>query len=169
MENKSLKLIIENVKIDKILCSWRHPFARNYCNCFKNVIIITKRIRRNSFVYCNYKKNSKMKINEHKKKGGKKCECQRKLFHIQVVPNIKNIMEGVHCARGGNILEYLVKKNALSKPRHNHLSSTLTLQGVQTLQHKRKTKISPPLEICNVVQDKKFMVVYKKELMKHAC
>jgi hypothetical protein len=68
-----------------------------------------------------------MKINEHKK-GAKKCKCQRKLSHIHNLPTIKNTMEGVHCAKGGNILEYLVQKNVLSKPKHNHL----TLQGVET-------------------------------------
>jgi hypothetical protein len=110
-----------------------------------------------------------MNINEHTKKATKKCGYQRKLSHIQIVPTIKNAMEGAHHVKGGNILEYWVKKNALSKPRHNHLSSKLTLQGVQTLQHKQKTKIIAPLEICNVVQDKEFVVVYKKQLMKHAC
>ncbi len=62
-----------------------------------------------------------------KKKGAKKCQYQRKLSHIQVVPTIKKAREGVHCVKGGNILEYWVKKNALSKPKHNHLSSKLTL------------------------------------------
>jgi hypothetical protein len=103
-----------------------------------------------------------------KKRVQKKCRCQKKLFHIQIIPNIKNAIEGVHLARGGNILEYWTKKNALLKPRHNHISSLLIVQGVQTLQHKQKMKILPPLEICNIVLNEKFVVVYKNQLTKHA-
>ncbi len=78
-------------------------------------------------MYCNYKKNSKMKINGHQKKGAKKWRSEKKLSHIQVIPTIKNATEGVHFARGINNLEYWVKKYALSKPRHNHLSRNTNL------------------------------------------
>jgi hypothetical protein len=46
-------------------------------------------------------------------------------------------MEGVHLAKGGDILEYRATVNALSKLQHNHLSSLLALQGIQTFEHKR--------------------------------
>jgi hypothetical protein len=42
-------------------------------------------------------------------------------------PPLRNIMEGVYSMKGENILEYKVKTNALSKPRNNHLLTTLIL------------------------------------------
>jgi hypothetical protein len=45
-------------------------------------------------------------------------------------------MEGVHFAMGENILEYRVKVNALSKPRHCHPTFMLALKGSQTFKHK---------------------------------
>jgi hypothetical protein len=47
-------------------------------------------------------------------------------------------MEAMHLAKGGNILEYKVKVNALSKPRHCHPSFMLVLKGLQTSKHKWK-------------------------------
>jgi hypothetical protein len=41
-----------------------------------------------------------------------------------------NATNGVHFAKGENILEYKVKANALSKLRISHLSSTLILKGI---------------------------------------
>jgi hypothetical protein len=49
-------------------------------------------------------------------------------------------MEGVHLVMGENILEYKVKVNALSKPRHCHPSFMLALKGLQTSKHKWKKK-----------------------------
>jgi hypothetical protein len=56
--------------------------------------------------------------------------------------------------------------NALSKPRSNHLSTTLALQLVQKSKHKRKKEKTPPLEIHDEVQ-KDFILVCKKCLTKH--
>ncbi len=42
---------------------------RNGCDYLENAIIITKRTKEFICVYCHYKKNSKMRINEHQKKG----------------------------------------------------------------------------------------------------
>jgi hypothetical protein len=53
-------------------------------------------------------------------------------------------MEGVHLAKGGNILEYKVKVNALSKPRHCHPSFMLALKGLHTFKHKRKEEKTCP-------------------------
>jgi len=61
--------------------------------------------------------------------------------------------------KGGNILKYRVKANALSKPRNNHPSTTLTLQLVQIFEHKRKKEKTPPLEIRDEVQ-KEFIIVH---------
>jgi len=53
-------------------------------------------------------------------------------------------MEGVHLAKGGNILEYRVKVNALSKPRLCHPSFMLALKGLQTSKRKRKKEKTCP-------------------------
>jgi hypothetical protein len=70
-------------------------------------------------------------------------------------------MEGVHIAKGGIFLEYRAKVNALSKLRHNRLSSTLALQGVQTFKHKRNKETTTSLDIHKEVP-KEFMVDRKK-------
>jgi hypothetical protein len=67
--------------------------------------------------------------------------------------------------KGGNILEYKVKANALSKPRSNCPSITLTLQLIHKFEHKHKKVKTPPLEICEVQKD--FILVRKKHLTKH--
>jgi hypothetical protein len=46
-------------------------------------------------------------------------------LNLKLYPPLKNAMEGMHIVKGGNVSEYWAKVNALSKPRHNHLSSTL--------------------------------------------
>jgi hypothetical protein len=72
----------------------------------------------------------------------------------------------VYLAKGGNIFEYKAKTNALSKPKRNRLSTTLTLQLVQKYEHKHKKEKISPLEIHDEVQ-KDFVLVYKEHLMKH--
>jgi hypothetical protein len=49
-------------------------------------------------------------------------------FKLKLYPPLRNTMEGVYFTKGGNILEYKAKVNALSKPRSNHPSTTLILQ-----------------------------------------
>jgi hypothetical protein len=69
-----------------------------------------------------------MRINEHQKKGcDKAMDFKRNLFKLKLYPSLKNAMEGVYLVNGGNILEYRVKANALSKPRSNSPSTTLAL------------------------------------------
>jgi hypothetical protein len=72
----------------------------------------------------------------------------------------------VYLAKGGNILKYKAKANALSKPRSSYPSITLTLQLVHTSKHKCKKGKTPPLEIHDKVQ-KEFAIVCKKCFMKH--
>jgi hypothetical protein len=72
-----------------------------------------------------------MKINEHHKKGcDKVMDFKRNPFKLKLYPPLKNVMEGVHLAKGGNILEYKAKANALSKPKKSRPSTTLDLQVV---------------------------------------
>ncbi len=61
--------------------------------------------------------------------------------------------------KGGNILKSKAKANALSKPRNNRPSTTLTLQLIQIFEHKRKKEKTPPLEIRDEVQ-KEFIIVH---------
>jgi hypothetical protein len=79
---------------------------------------------------------------------------------------LRNVVEGVYLAKGGIILEYKAKANALSKPRNSHPSTTLTLQLVHAFEHKHKNEKTPPLEICDEVQ-KEFIFVCKKCLTKY--
>jgi len=76
-----------------------------------------------------------MKINEHlKKECDKAVDFKRKLLKLKLYPPLRNVVEGVHIAKGISILEYRAKVNALSKP--SHLSFTLALKGVQTYKQK---------------------------------
>jgi hypothetical protein len=52
------------------------------------------------------------------------------------------------------------------KPRHNHLSSTLVLKGVQIFEHKWKKEKMFPLEICEELLEE-FLVNHKKWLKRH--
>jgi len=62
-----------------------------------------------------------MKINEHlKKECDKAVDFKGKLLKLKLYPPLRNVMEGVHIAKGISILEYRVKVNALSKPRISH-------------------------------------------------
>jgi hypothetical protein len=49
---------------------------------------------------------------------------------LKLHPPLRNTMEVVHLAKGGNILEYKAKVNALAKPRSSHPLTTLVLQGI---------------------------------------
>jgi hypothetical protein len=57
-------------------------------------------------------------------------DAEGNLLTFKLYPPIKNVVDGVHFAKGGNILEYHEKVNVLSKPKYNHLLFTLVLQGV---------------------------------------
>jgi hypothetical protein len=108
-----------------------------------------------------------MRINEHQKKGCEKdVDFEKNPLEFKLCPPLRNIMEGVHLAKGGNILEYNAKVDALSKLRHNRPSSTLALQGVQTFEHKRNKEKTTSLDIHEEVP-KEFMVVHKKRFTRH--
>jgi hypothetical protein len=78
-------------------------------------------------VYYHCKKNLKMWINEHRKKGcDKLVDFEGNPFKLKLYPPLRNAMEGVLFAKGGNILEHKANVNALSKPR-SYLSTTLVL------------------------------------------
>jgi hypothetical protein len=47
-----------------------------------------------------------MKIDEYRNKG---CDKDGNPFKLKLYPPLKNVVEGVHLAKGGNILEYRVK------------------------------------------------------------
>jgi hypothetical protein len=106
-------------------------------------------------------------INEHQKKGcDKAMDFEGNYLKLKLYPPLKNATEGVYIVKGGNILEYKAKANAFSKPKNNHLLTTLVLQLVQMSKHKLKKEKTPPLEICDKVQEE-FVVAYKKCFKKH--
>jgi len=87
-------------------------------------------------------------------------------FELKLYPPLRNVEKGVYLVKGGNILDYRAKANALSKPRSSRLSTTLVLQPVQKSKHKHKEDKNTPLEIRNKVQ-KYFVVVHKKHFTNH--
>jgi hypothetical protein len=86
-----------------------------------------------------------MWINEHQKKGcDKVVDSERNLLKLKLYPPLKNATKSVCLMKGGNILEYKVKANALSKPRSNCPSTTLVLQPIQKFKHKHKKEKTLP-------------------------
>ncbi len=118
-------------------------------------------------VYYHCKKNLKMRINEHRKKGcDKDVDSKRNPLKLKLYPPLRNAMKGVYLTKGGNIIEYRAKANALSKSRNSRPSTTLVLHPVQTSEHKYKKEKTLALEICNKVE-KEFVIIYNKHLTKH--
>jgi hypothetical protein len=167
MESAATHMIIENVKIDKTIFmetytheEWLQLLNECYSHCRKD---------KKEFicVYCHYKKNLKLKIKEYQKKGcDKAMDFEGYPLKLKLYPPLKNTTESVYLAKGGNILKYMVKANALSKPRSSCALITLTLQLIHTSKHKCKKEKTPPLDIHDKVQ-KEFVVVHKKCLTKH--
>jgi hypothetical protein len=87
-------------------------------------------------------------------------------LELKLYPPLRNVTEGVYFAKGGNILEYRVKVNALSKPRNSRPLTTLALQPVQKFEHNCQKEKTPPLKICDKVQED-FVPFYKKHFTKH--
>jgi len=78
-----------------------------------------------------------MRIYEHQKKGcDKVVDFERNILKLKLYAPLRNAVESLHLVKGGHILKYRAKANTFSKPRHNHLSSTLALKGVQIFEHK---------------------------------
>ncbi len=120
-----MNMIIKNVKIDKIILmetythkEWLRLLKEcdNHCQEDRKEFIC---------VYYHYKKTSKMKINEHRKKGCDKVVGNP--LKLKLYPPLINIAEGVYLTKGGNILEYRAKANALLKLRSNRPLITIAL------------------------------------------
>jgi hypothetical protein len=156
MENKATTMIVKNVKIYKTI------FVETYTG--KEWLQSLKEChsdRRKD------KKDLKMMINEHQKKGCDKfVDFEGNLLKLKLYPPLRNAMKGVYLAKVGNILDYKAKANALLKPRSNRFSTTLILQLVQKFEHKHKKEKTPTLEIHNEVL-KDFIAVHNKHFTKH--
>jgi hypothetical protein len=131
MENKTTNMIIKNGKIDKTI------FVENYIH--KEWLRLLKEYHNHSrkdrkefiCVYCPYKKNSEMWINEHQKEGcDKVVDSKGSPLKVKLYPPLINTVEGVYLTKGGNIMEYRAKANALLKPKNNHPLTTFALQPV---------------------------------------
>jgi hypothetical protein len=65
-------------------------------------------------VHYKCKKNSKRRINEHRKN---RCEkivnAEGNFLTLKLYPPLKNTMEGMHIVKGGNISKYWAKVNTL--------------------------------------------------------
>jgi hypothetical protein len=60
----------------------------------------------------------------------KVVDSKENLLKLKLYPPFKNAMEGVYLVKGGNIIKYRAKVNALLNPRKSHCSITLTLQPI---------------------------------------
>jgi len=75
-----------------------------------------------------FKECGVVSINEHQKKGcDKVMDSKRNPLKLKLYPPLRNAMEGVYLAKGGNIQEHKTKVNALLKPMSSCLSTTLIL------------------------------------------
>jgi hypothetical protein len=54
-------------------------------------------------------------------------DSKRNPLKLKLYPPLRNAMEGVYLAKGGNIQEHKTKVNALLKPMSSCLSTTLIL------------------------------------------
>jgi shikimate kinase len=82
-----------------------------------------------------------MKLNEHKKKGcDKVVDDHGNKLKLKLYPPLRNIIESIIIAKGGNVLEYKVKLEALSKPKH---SCFIVTNIVPLVQQKRKNEKNP--------------------------
>jgi hypothetical protein len=106
MENETTDMIIENVKIDKTIFmetythkEWLQLLNKCHNHCQKDR-------KEFIYVYYHYKKNLKMKINEYRKKRcDKAMDFERNPVKLKLYPPLRNTMESVYFAKGGNILE----------------------------------------------------------------
>jgi len=65
-----------------------------------------------------------MRLNEHRKKGCEKgVDDHGNRLTIELYPPLKNVIEGNILTKGGNVLEYRAKLEALSKPKCNYPAS----------------------------------------------
>jgi hypothetical protein len=98
-----LDIIVKNVKINKIIFMkiytpkiWLHLVEK----CHEN-----NREDRKEFIlclYCNCKKNTKMKLNEHKKKGCEKAmDDHGNQLTLKLYPPLKNVIKATSLQRVG--------------------------------------------------------------------
>jgi hypothetical protein len=71
-------------------------------NYLRSPTIIAKRTGRSLFIFIKtYKKNLKMRINEHRKKGcDKVVDSKRDVLKLKLYPPLKNATKGVHLKKG---------------------------------------------------------------------
>jgi len=72
------------------------------------------------------------------------CGFRKESSQTNVIPTIKKCNRSVCLMKGGNIIKYRVKANALSKPRSNCPSTTLVLQLIQKFKHKHEKEKTLP-------------------------
>ncbi len=88
-----------------------------------------------------------MKLNEHWKKGCKKViDDNKNQLTLKLYLPLKNVTKGIILAKGGNVLEYMAKLEASSKPLH---SCTIVTKTIPPMQQKRKKEKNFPLDNFN--------------------
>ncbi len=159
-----LGIIVENVKINKTIFVERYT-PKEWLHLMEECHQNSQKDRKELIcVHCNYKKNLKMKLNEHWKKGCKKViDDNKNQLTLNLYLPLKNITKGIILAKGGNVLEYRAKLEASLKPMHSRAIVTKT---VPPMQQKRKKEKSPPLNNFsdNVSDAAKHGLTHKKHL-----
>ncbi len=88
-----------------------------------------------------------MRLNEQWKKGCEKAvDEDGNPLTLKLYMPLRNAIEGVILAKGGNILEYRAKLEASSKPKQ---SCVVVTKIIPVMHQKRKKENSPPLESSN--------------------
>jgi hypothetical protein len=102
---------------------------KNGCNYLRKATIIAERIGRSLFVFITTtKRNQRWESMSMEKKGcDKVVDSEGNPFKLKLYPPLRNIIECLHLAKGGSILEYRAKTFALLKPRSSCPLITLAL------------------------------------------
>jgi len=91
---------------------WKPTLVKSGYNQLRNVIVIIEKTR-NLFVFIVTAKELEDENQWAPQEGvWQSYGFRRKSSQIEVVPTIKNVAEGVHLVKGGNILKYRAKTNA---------------------------------------------------------
>jgi hypothetical protein len=99
-------IIVENVKIDKTIFVERYTLKK-WLHLVEECHHSSQEDRKEFIcVYCNCKKNSKMKLNDHRKKGCKKVvDNHGNQLTLKLYPPLRNTVESDILAKGANVLE----------------------------------------------------------------
>lgn len=85
-----------------------------------------------------------MRLNEHWKKGCKKViDDNENQLTFKLYSPLKQLTKGIILRKGGNVLEYMAKLEASSKPMRKRIT---IMKTIPPMQQKRKKEKNLPLD-----------------------